>query len=1186
MPLPPEDSPSSTRFLPLGANAEPSIPAGLSGPHPAFHEQDPAPQPPLSAETCPPTPDPLPAAPSALPQDPLGTVSTPAGAAPPTEAADATRVSPSAPRREPAGREDRRRARRRSCPARVGDYDILGELGKGGMGVVYRAVQRKLKRPVALKMILAGEHADPGQIERFRAEAEAIARLRHPNIVQIYEVGEEGGRPYFSLEFVDGGSLDRYVRGNPQPAPPAAALVATLARAMHTAHQAGILHRDLKPANVLLSRKPDADSEANGAGGEAEPPLEAFEPKITDFGLAKRLDSGSEQTRQGDILGTPSYMAPEQAEGRTDDFGPATDVYALAAILYELLTGRVPFKGATVRDTLELVCTQEPVPPSRLQPKVPRDLETICLKGLCKDIRQRYASARELADDLQRWLDGRPILARRARLWERGLKYARRRPWVVGAWAAGVAALLFLLAGGGYYLYRRSLDLEAELSRQKATADTRVRASTGVSTAEDALKKRDWRGAVAAGNETLALVGDESALADLQERARGLRDAAEGVLRFTEYRDKAMFHAELALEEGDRQSHREAAQAAAREGLAVFGLTRDIPATPARFGSGLFSADVEQWLAASCYEMYLTWAEVLSPPATATPEDRRARADEALHLLDRAAQLGLSTPSFHERRAEFLQAMGEEARAKQEQEQAAALAPAHPVDHFLLGKTFYRAGNLEQARTHLQKVLEQQPDHFWASYCLAGCYLRMRPQRFERALAPLTACIHLKPTFVWSYLLRGLVNGELRDFEAAFADLEAAEKLDRDDVARYGLWVNRAAVRVRQGMDHEERARALRQRGQPGEAGREVELAAACYDAAVPELGRAVALRPQQPQAYANLAEVHLLRGRGKEARPQLDQAIALAPSARLYRTRAGLHEKRAAYAEALPDLEEAIRLARAEGRLLEVAGDQLQRGRILFRLEKYPEALGAFDEALAADPNRVKAHQLRGETLLELGRIAEAVAALDRYLEKGPPDAVASKARGLGRTKLGDYAGAVEDYTRALEIDRVEGKPADPVTLAYRGWAYLIQDAPKLALRDFDAALRLRGGNQADCYAGRGYARVQQGQWRDAVSDADAALKEEAPTARTLYLTARTYAQAAARVRTDPAQRDWRGEDLGRQYERQALHLLGRACAKTPAAERATFWKQYVEADPALRPIRGTAEFARIRSETTAPIK
>jgi serine/threonine protein kinase len=285
---------------------------------------------------------------------------------------------------------------------------VLGELGRGGMGVVYKARQAGLNRTVALKMLLGGAFAGPGELARFQAEAEAVARLQHPNIVQIYEVREQDGLPFFALEFVDGGSLAGQLDGTPLAAAQAARLVQTLAGAMHAVHQAGVLHRDLKPANVLLTK--------DGT------------PKVTDFGLAKQLDGGdSGQTRSGQILGTPSYMAPEQGEGRIKDMGPATDVYALGAILYECLTGRPPFKAATPMETVLQVIAVEPVPPSRFQPKLPRDLETICLKCLQKAPPRRYASAGELAADLGCFLEGRPVRARPTPAWERVIKWARRR---------------------------------------------------------------------------------------------------------------------------------------------------------------------------------------------------------------------------------------------------------------------------------------------------------------------------------------------------------------------------------------------------------------------------------------------------------------------------------------------------------------------------------------------------------------------------------------------------------------------------------------------------------------------------------------------------------------------------------------------------------------------------------------
>jgi serine/threonine protein kinase/tetratricopeptide (TPR) repeat protein len=334
---------------------------------------------------------------------------------------------------------------RRPALAEVPGYEILGELGRGGMGVVYKARQLGLKRLVGLKVILAGTHADPAQLARFKAEAEAVARLQHPNIVQVYEVGEHLGLPFFSVEYMDGGSLDRKLQGTPLPPRQAAALLETLARAMAVAHQHGVIHRDLKPGNILLQR-----GEERGARGEVDFPSASplaprpspLVPKIADFGLAKCQDEAG-HTQPGAVLGTPSYMAPEQAAGRPGAVGTATDIYGLGAILYELLTGRPPFKAATVLDTLDQVRTQEPVPPSGLQPGVPRDLETVCLRCLHKDPARRYASAAALADDLRRFLEDRPVLARPVGRMERLWRWCRRNPGV-----ASLSALLVLVLGG------------------------------------------------------------------------------------------------------------------------------------------------------------------------------------------------------------------------------------------------------------------------------------------------------------------------------------------------------------------------------------------------------------------------------------------------------------------------------------------------------------------------------------------------------------------------------------------------------------------------------------------------------------------------------------------------------------------------------------------------------------------
>jgi tetratricopeptide (TPR) repeat protein len=340
-----------------------------------------------------------------------------------------------------------------SAAITVPGYEILGVLGRGGMGVVYQARQKGLNRLVALKMILAGAHASLEHLARFRAEAEAVASLQHPNIVQVYDTGEHEGRSYFSLEYVDGGSLAQKLGGAPQQPRQAATLVQALARAVHYAHERGIVHRDLKPANVLLT--------SQGT------------PKVTDFGLARRLDEDG-QTRTGDVMGTPSYMAPEQAHGKVHEIGPPADIYALGVILYECLTGRPPFRGATLLETLEQVRSAEPVGPRRLQPSVPRDLETICLKCLDKDPRKRYASATELADDLRRFLASEPIKARPATRGERAWKWARRRPAVAALSAALVITLVAGFAGiTAKYLEAENLRQKAEAARKEADAKAR-----------------------------------------------------------------------------------------------------------------------------------------------------------------------------------------------------------------------------------------------------------------------------------------------------------------------------------------------------------------------------------------------------------------------------------------------------------------------------------------------------------------------------------------------------------------------------------------------------------------------------------------------------------------------------------------------------------------------------------------
>jgi tetratricopeptide (TPR) repeat protein len=385
----------------------------------------------------------------------------------------------------PEGPKSRRPRGKRIGPDLPG-YEILEVIGRGGMGVVYKALHRRLDRRVALKMVLAGAAASPEELARFSIESQAVAQVQHPGIVQIYEVGEHDGLPYFSLEFVDGGSLAHKIAGKPQPTREAAGMVRELTLAVREAHRRNIIHRDLKPANVLLTSD----------GG----------PKITDFGLAKRLDADSEQTHTGAIMGSPSYMAPEQAWGQTHQIGPLTDLYALGAILYEMLVGRPPFQGASVIETIELVRTEEPVPPTRLQPKIPVDLETICLKCLQKDPAKRYSDASSLAEDLQRFLEDRPILARPVGTVERLARWCRRNPKVARL-TGMVAGLLVLVATVSTYA-------AVSLNRANGQLDTLNKAE---SAARQAAQTNEQAAIKARDKEALARKGESEARAKAEK---------------------------------------------------------------------------------------------------------------------------------------------------------------------------------------------------------------------------------------------------------------------------------------------------------------------------------------------------------------------------------------------------------------------------------------------------------------------------------------------------------------------------------------------------------------------------------------------------------------------------------------------------------------------------------------------
>ena len=732
-------------------------------------------------------------------------------------------------------------------------YDVQAVLGHGGMGIVYKAWHLRLNRAVALKMLLVGGCARPQELERFLREAEAVAGLHHPNIVQVFDVGDLDRCPYFTMELVEGGSLAQKLGGAPQPALKAAAMVKTLADAIHTAHQKGIVHRDLKPANILLT--------LDGT------------PKISDFGLARRISSDAALTEHGVALGTPSYMSPEQADGRVEDIGPATDIYALGAILYELLTGRPPFRADTPHETKRQVITSEPAPPSKLNARIPRDLETICLKCLHKDPQSRYASAGALADDLRRFERGEPIVARPLGWLGRLVRWVRRRPTTAALLVGSIALTLALVIVGTRLSWQRAESIRA------INDDLRE--------AERLQQQGAYYSTDAAIERIKVRLGDDGP-AELRQRLNRLEDLSNGrklVARLDTIRMERS--AVFAGQNQRTQSNWEYSDVWVKASLGSVHEDPGVVAARVRASSVRKEviAALDDWAICAPDQTRRAW--ILEVARQADPDPWRDRVRDLAIWQDQGklAELAKAAP-IAKQSAPLLLGLGERLQVKHGDTEAIIflqrVQQQYPGDFYAnltLANALTTAGKYEDAAGYYRAALALRPRAATAAF---GLGIIMQSQgRLDEAIGYFEQAVRSDPKSAWSQGALGIALRKKGRFDEAIDHLQQALRLGPEmsfirislaiALGDEGRW-DEAIYQFRE---------ALRSDASTVATQRDVNIAAvekSQINAAADQYLKAIKLGPQESSAYRNLGAILKSEGRFEEALHEYQALLRLKP--------------------------------------------------------------------------------------------------------------------------------------------------------------------------------------------------------------------------------------------------------------------------------------------------------------------
>ncbi len=881
-----------------------------------------------------------------------------------------------------------------SVPWHTGDelpqipgYELEALLGRGGMGLVYKARHLRLNRFVAVKMLITGAYAGPDERARFQREAEAAASLHHANIVQVHDVGDHQGWPYFTMELLEGGSLSRALAGTPQPARQAAALVATLAEAVQVAHRGGIVHRDLKPANILLT--------AEGT------------PKVADFGLARHFEGEPAFTLSGTRIGTPSYMAPEQVIGKAGTIGPAVDIYALGVLLYEMLTGRPPFRGESPAETERQVLNHEPVSPARLNPKVPRDLETICLKCLSKEPQRRYGSAAALAADLTRFGEGRPIAARPVSHAERFWRWGRRNPTAAALLATALASM-GLLSAGGVWLAQQRARHDAEMRKDVVTAVAQA----------DSLRTgfhfREARKLLEQARQRL----EPAEPADLRRQV----DQARSDLELVEELDKARLQTNAPVKGRFEIKWAEPlyAEAFANAGLGEPG--DDSAAVAARVRDSAVCADIvaslDDWASTSLDPARRAWLLAVARGTDPNPLRDRLRQPELWRDGPALTKLIQETRLVEKVRADELSphlAVTLSRILLQNHQEAEPLLTAAHARHrqdfwlnFQLGWTLCGSRRSDEALGYFRAAMALRPDAAPAYRGVGASLFNMG--RVDEAIGYFQQALDMAPDYAAAHHDIGSALGEKRRLDEAIDHFREAIRLRPE----------------RSAETHTLLATALREKGR--------------LDEAIDQYQQAIRLDPSRSaRAHTGLCAAMYVKGRLDDAISHAQEAIRLDPkgSARAHITLGASLNANGRPAEAIGHFQVAVRLepnlAPAHFSLAIVLRD---KGRL-------DEAIGHFERGLGLDPNLAVAR--RPLFTCRYAAACAAVRAAGGDDARQPRVAEAERA-GLRRRALDWLLANIELTTELLK----RGKAVDWSLAAW-------QTEPTLAgVRDWDALAKL----------------------------------------------------------------------------------------------------------------------------------